>query len=119
METNTISISNDNSTHKFIYNFHNNYKHLGAKSNGRRVLNIYIIGTESPEKPKIIELYQNEVIRPSELPKKPENAIRIVCLSDTHNKHDNINIPSGDILIHGTSFYFFDIKFNFILLTYL
>lgn len=25
---------------------------------------------------------------------------RIVCLSDTHNLHDQINVPNGDILIH-------------------
>lgn len=26
---------------------------------------------------------------------------RIVCLSDTHNTHDEIAVPDGDILIHG------------------
>ena len=25
---------------------------------------------------------------------------RIVCISDTHNRHDNIKVPDGDILIH-------------------
>lgn len=26
--------------------------------------------------------------------------MRIVCISDTHNKHNEMNIPDGDILIH-------------------
>lgn len=26
--------------------------------------------------------------------------IRIICLSDTHNRHEQINVPDGDILIH-------------------
>ncbi len=26
--------------------------------------------------------------------------MRIVCISDTHNCHDQINVPDGDILIH-------------------
>lgn len=26
---------------------------------------------------------------------------RIVCVSDTHTKHENIKVPAGDILIHG------------------
>lgn len=26
--------------------------------------------------------------------------MRLVCLSDTHNKHEDIDIPAGDILIH-------------------
>jgi Icc-related predicted phosphoesterase len=26
--------------------------------------------------------------------------MRIVCISDTHNKHNEINIPDGDLLIH-------------------
>mmetsp|Transcript_12631 Transcript_12631/g.14485 ORF Transcript_12631/g.14485 Transcript_12631/m.14485 type:complete len:329 (+) Transcript_12631:70-1056(+) len=33
----------------------------------------------------------------------PEDMLRIVCISDTHGKHDQIdsnNIPDGDILIH-------------------
>lgn len=27
------------------------------------------------------------------------NKVRIVCISDTHTKHDTINLPSGDILL--------------------
>lgn len=30
--------------------------------------------------------------------------MRIVCISDTHNKHRNINLPDGDVLIHAGDF---------------
>ena len=30
--------------------------------------------------------------------------LRIVCLSDTHNAHDELRIPDGDILIHAGDF---------------
>eukprot|EP01089_Gocevia_fonbrunei_P021474 TRINITY_DN8361_c0_g1_i3.p1 TRINITY_DN8361_c0_g1~~TRINITY_DN8361_c0_g1_i3.p1 ORF type:complete len:257 (+),score=19.35 TRINITY_DN8361_c0_g1_i3:280-1050(+) len=37
--------------------------------------------------------------------KKPENATRLVCLSDTHTKHWGIShIPDGDVLIHSGDF---------------
>lgn len=32
--------------------------------------------------------------------------IRIVVLSDTHTKHDKIEVPDGDILIHAGDFSF-------------
>lgn len=32
--------------------------------------------------------------------KKPEGATRFVCISDTHNRHDHMTIPAGDVLIH-------------------
>uniref|UniRef100_A0A0N5BGT0 Metallophos domain-containing protein n=1 Tax=Strongyloides papillosus TaxID=174720 RepID=A0A0N5BGT0_STREA len=37
---------------------------------------------------------------------KPENSVRIVCISDTHNKLSEIApfIPPGDILIHAGDF---------------
>ncbi|XP_075241041.1 metallophosphoesterase domain-containing protein 1-like [Convolutriloba macropyga] len=31
---------------------------------------------------------------------KPEEKIRFVCLSDTHSKHLDIDLPEGDVLIH-------------------
>ena len=34
------------------------------------------------------------------LPTKPPNCARIVLLSDTHSKHDWIDVPNGDILCH-------------------
>lgn len=30
--------------------------------------------------------------------------MRIVCISDTHNRHDEINVPEGDILVHSGDF---------------
>jgi len=40
-------------------------------------------------------------VDPPELPQPPKGALRFVCLSDTHRKHDQIDVPDGDILIHG------------------
>jgi Icc-related predicted phosphoesterase len=34
------------------------------------------------------------------------NKIKIVCISDTHTFHKNLNLPSGDILIHSGDFTF-------------
>jgi Icc-related predicted phosphoesterase len=31
---------------------------------------------------------------------KEKGSLRIVCISDTHNLHDAVNLPPGDILIH-------------------
>jgi len=30
--------------------------------------------------------------------------MRIVCLSDTHNLHDHVEVPDGDLLLHGGDF---------------
>lgn len=30
--------------------------------------------------------------------------MKIVCISDTHNKHNSINIPPGDLIIHAGDF---------------
>lgn len=35
---------------------------------------------------------------------KKEKVIKIVCISDTHNKHNEINLPEGDILLHAGDF---------------
>lgn len=32
------------------------------------------------------------------------SALRIVCLSDTHNLHDSLDVPPGDVLIHAGDF---------------
>jgi Icc-related predicted phosphoesterase len=32
------------------------------------------------------------------------NKIKVVCISDTHTKHKNLKLPSGDILIHSGDF---------------
>ena len=35
---------------------------------------------------------------------KPENHIRFVCISDTHNKTDAMILPKGDVLLHAGDF---------------
>ena len=35
---------------------------------------------------------------------KPDGHIRMVCISDTHNRTDNLKLPDGDILIHAGDF---------------
>ena len=40
-------------------------------------------------------------------PQTPARTIRIVCISDTHELHRELDIPSGDILIHAGDFTFF------------
>jgi len=37
-------------------------------------------------------------------PSSQKNYSRIVCMSDTHGKHRDIDLPKGDILIHGGDF---------------
>jgi predicted phosphodiesterase len=40
-----------------------------------------------------------------DLPEKAPNAVRFVCISDTHSLHSKIkNIPAGDVLIHAGDF---------------
>jgi len=34
-------------------------------------------------------------------PVKSEGATRFVCISDTHEQHDTLEIPDGDVLLHG------------------
>mmetsp|Transcript_7453 Transcript_7453/g.17875 ORF Transcript_7453/g.17875 Transcript_7453/m.17875 type:complete len:403 (-) Transcript_7453:1527-2735(-) len=36
--------------------------------------------------------------------KKDPNCVRLVCISDTHGKHRDVQLPPGDILIHGGDF---------------
>jgi Icc-related predicted phosphoesterase len=43
----------------------------------------------------------------SKLDEKPEGCVRVVCISDTHNFHDSINLPDGDILIHSGDYSFY------------
>jgi len=33
-----------------------------------------------------------------------EGFLRVVCLSDTHNKHDQLEVPLGDVLVHAGDF---------------
>ena len=36
--------------------------------------------------------------------KKPDNHVRFVCISDTHNKTDRMELPEGDVLLHAGDF---------------
>ncbi len=38
--------------------------------------------------------------RPPETAISMKNRIRVVAMSDTHNQHDKVDVPEGDILIH-------------------
>jgi hypothetical protein len=40
------------------------------------------------------------------IPEKPENAIRLVCMSDTHGHHKKHRLVPADIFIHGKILYF-------------
>lgn len=35
---------------------------------------------------------------------KLDGHIRMVCISDTHNRTDNLKLPEGDILVHAGDF---------------
>jgi predicted phosphohydrolase len=41
-----------------------------------------------------------EVLACHGLPQQPENAVRVVTVSDTHLLHRSLTVPDGDILIH-------------------
>ncbi len=36
----------------------------------------------------------------SALAPKPPGLLRVVCIADTHNEHENVALPAGDLLIH-------------------
>ena len=40
------------------------------------------------------------------MPSKPEGAVRLVCMSDTHTLHEKFEgkIPDGDIFVHSGDF---------------
>jgi hypothetical protein len=40
-------------------------------------------------------------------PVSRENALTIVCISDTHELHRELDVPDGDILIHAGDFTMF------------
>ena len=41
--------------------------------------------------------------QPHDVP-KPDGHIRMVCISDTHNRTDHMEVPPGDILVHAGDF---------------
>jgi 3',5'-cyclic AMP phosphodiesterase CpdA len=30
--------------------------------------------------------------------------MKIICISDTHNKHRNLDVPDGDVIVHAGDF---------------
>jgi len=38
--------------------------------------------------------------KPTNIPEKSSNALRFVCMSDTHNYHNEHQIPAGDFFLH-------------------
>ena len=76
--------------------------------NGKTVTSVSNVGSNCPT--SLVKLYKNckendtpnaTFIYKDAIPPKPKDAIRIVCLSDTHSKQENLQVPPGDILIHG------------------
>ena len=47
--------------------------------------------------------YKKLKATPSDSPRK-EGHVRFVCISDTHNKHEKVDLPEGDILLHAGDF---------------
>eukprot|EP00051_Salpingoeca_urceolata_P019658 m.289751 g.289751 ORF g.289751 m.289751 type:complete len:354 (+) comp19461_c1_seq17:152-1213(+) len=40
------------------------------------------------------------VLKPRSSAQPPVRTVRVVCVSDTHNQHDGVEVPHGDILLH-------------------
>jgi hypothetical protein len=40
------------------------------------------------------------VVRAEDLPTAPPGRVRLVCLSDTHERHARVTVPPGDVLVH-------------------
>mmetsp|Transcript_71538 Transcript_71538/g.220832 ORF Transcript_71538/g.220832 Transcript_71538/m.220832 type:complete len:630 (-) Transcript_71538:125-2014(-) len=34
------------------------------------------------------------------MPPLPKGSVRVVCISDTHNEHEGLSLPAGDLLVH-------------------
>jgi predicted phosphodiesterase len=49
------------------------------------------------------QVFQSVVSLDTQTP-KALGAVRIVCISDTHGQHRKLNIPPGDLLLHGGDF---------------
>jgi len=43
---------------------------------------------------------QTEVMENSALPPTPHGSRRVVCISDTHDRLEDLGVPPGDILVH-------------------
>lgn len=73
----------------FIYDLaHSLWVGSNAAPKGRVLYTGAAIGRETPA-----------LLQSDRLPPLSEHILRIVCLSDTHEKHEKIDVPPGDVLI--------------------
>jgi len=76
---------------------HNFYRGGDTAHSSLRMVGIYnVAGCTGPD-------HDTSLIG-SYIPEKPQNAIRFVCVSDTHETVQNVNIPHGDVLLHAGDF---------------
>ena len=69
----------------------------GAMAAARKRVRVYNVGQIDPEQgPDTLE----------SIPNKPENSVRFVVLSDTHEKQEALksHVPNGDVLLHAGDF---------------
>jgi len=86
--------------------------------------NLFGGGSKDKQKEKVVERDDRRLPLPSDFPEKGlfdttgdplvakivrprkdvEKKLRVVCMSDTHTKHDRVKVPEGDILIHAGDF---------------
>ena len=79
----------------------------------KRLVNVWNVGQSKSILPALFILlplsfpYRSYTLMPNltflidaTIPKKGPGAVRFVCISDTHNRHENLSVPSGDVLIH-------------------
>ncbi|AIO02410.1 metallo-dependent phosphatase-like protein [Leishmania panamensis] len=52
------------------------------------------------EHPSTYSLRNALVYNIAELPPKPVSSLRLVIISDTHERHREMNVPNGDVLVH-------------------
>ena len=57
-----------------------------------------------------VDLASKEVTKEATMETRPRrpNAVRVVCLSDTHEAHHYVDVPEGDVLLHCGDLFFQD-----------
>ena len=56
------------------------------------------------EEMKMQDMFALVNVKLNDLNPAEENGVKIICISDTHGKHHDMDIPDGDILIHAGDF---------------
>ena len=41
---------------------------------------------------------ESKVMATADMPDKNQDSVRLVCISDTHGRHGDVDVPAGDIL---------------------